>query len=343
MKKTTELSIKSIYKLYAVVFFFVVMGYTGALWYFTAFDSVVIWISLGLAVTLLILGGALLWTMRVKMRGMIGKVDDIVERAINRQERMTGYEETSISALENKVHRYVDMSMTHEKNIEAEKSKIKALISDISHQTKTPLSNIILYSQLLGEVAGLDEESSQYVDRIKLQSEKLDWLIESLVKMSRMEAGIISIQTASLPVVGAITQAISQIYSAAERKGIEVRISCDANVKARHDAKWTSEALFNMLENAVKYSESGGRINITTHSSEMFTRIDITDTGMGIEENELNLIFRRFFRSKRVTEYEGVGIGLFLAREIVTAQGGYIKVTSKVGEGSVFSVFLPVL
>ncbi|MNP50965.1 Adaptive-response sensory-kinase SasA [compost metagenome] len=144
-----------------------------------------------------------------------------------------------------------------------------------------------------------------------------------------------------LPIVTTITKSVSQIFSEAERKGIEIKISCDATVKAKHDAKWTSEALINILENAVKYSDSGGHIDISVAGSEMFTRIDIADTGMGIEEHEWNLIFRRFYRSKRVAEHEGVGIGLFLAREIVTMQGGYIKVSSKLGEGSVFSVFLP--
>ncbi|MNI91864.1 Alkaline phosphatase synthesis sensor protein PhoR [compost metagenome] len=91
----------------------------------------------------------------------------------------------------------------------------------------------------------------------------------------------------------------------------------------------------------MKYSEIEGSIEIKAASSEMFTRIDIVDTGMGIEESEWNKIFRRFYRSKRVSEYEGVGIGLFLAREIVMMQGGHIKVSSKIGEGSVFSVFLP--
>ncbi|MNN31512.1 Alkaline phosphatase synthesis sensor protein PhoR [compost metagenome] len=239
------------------------------------------------------------------------------------------------------MYRYVEITKSHQESIEGEKSKIKALISDISHQTKTPLSNIILYSQLLGEVSGLNQETMQYISQIKLQSEKLEWLIQSLVKMSRLEAGMITLQPDIISVVPTITKSVSQIYSEAERKGIEIRISCDAAVEARLYATWTSEALFNILENDVKYSEIEGSIEIKAASSEMFTRIDIVDTGMGIEESEWNKIFRRFYRSKRVSEYEGVGIGLFLAREIVMMQGGHIKVSSQIGEGSVFSVFLP--
>lgn len=343
MRSNIEFSLKRIYVVYVILFFLVILGYAGSIWYVTAFDGRIGWLSFGFVVILFTLGGSLVWTLKVKMDGIIVNVDGIVDRAINGQERVTGYEETNVSALENKIYRYVDITKTHEHNIENEKSKIKSLISDISHQTKTPLSNIILYSQLLGEITGLDEETYQYISQIKVQSEKLEWLIHSLVKMSRLEAGMISIQPELLPIVRTITQSVSQIYTEAELKGIKVTISCNPSINTRHDAKWTSEALFNVMENAVKYSEPGGHIDISVQSSEMFTRIDITDTGMGIDENEWNEIFRRFYRSKSVAEYEGVGIGLFLAREIVTAQGGYIKVSSQVGEGSVFSVFLPVL
>lgn len=343
MRSNINFSLKQIYILYAILFFVTIFSYAGSIWYVTAFDGRIGWLSFGFVVMLFTLVGSLGWMLKVKMDSIIENVDGIVDRAINGQERVTGYEETNVSSLENKIYRYVDITKTHEHHIENEKSRIKSLISDISHQTKTPLSNIILYSQLLGEIEGLDREIYQYIGQIKMQSEKLEWLIQSLVKMSRLEAGVISIQPELLPIVRTITQSVSQIYTEAELKGIQVTISCDPSINTRHDAKWTSEALFNMMENAVKYSEPGGRIDISVQSSEMFTRIDIADTGMGIDENEWNLIFQRFYRSKGVAEYEGVGIGLFLAREIVTAQGGYIKVSSQVGEGSVFSVFLPVL
>ncbi|MNZ88873.1 Sensor protein DivL [compost metagenome] len=341
MSRKPEPSLKRVYILYAVLCSIVILGYAGAIWYVTAFDGRVAWFTFVFITVMLALGGSLVWTLKVKLQGVIQAVDDIVDAAINGQERITGYAETNVSSLENKMYRYVEITKSHQESIEGEKSKIKALISDISHQTKTPLSNIILYSQLLGEVSGLNQETMQYISQIKLQSEKLEWLIQSLVKMSRLEAGMITLQPDIISVVPTITKSVSQIYSEAERKGIEIRISCDAAVEARHDAKWTSEALFNILENAVKYSEIEGSIEIKAASSEMFTRIDIVDTGMGIEESEWNKIFRRFYRSKRVSEYEGVGIGLFLAREIVMMQGGHIKVSSQIGEGSVFSVFLP--
>lgn len=108
-----------------------------------------------------------------------------------------------------------------------------------------------------------------------------------------------------------------------------------------HDRKWTSEALFNILDNAVKYTPEGGQIRVSVESWEMYVKIDIADTGIGISEQHQGAIFKRFYREDIVHDVDGIGIGLYLAREIVTLQGGYIRVTSEVGRGSTFSVFLP--
>ncbi len=333
-----------IYAIFTGLFLLVMLGYIGAVTYYTGMDTAVGWASAGFVMLLLLLGGTLMRVMKSEATQTVTALNEMMDRAINGQPLQTGYTESEVSSLEHRFIRYVELSSTHEQKAEAEKSSIKALISDISHQTKTPLTNIVLYTDLLGETPGLDEEARQYIARIKDQSAKLDWLVHSLIKMSRLETGIIAIRAELTPLIGAVTGAVSQIYSAAEHKGIEIAIDCDPGTLARHDAKWTTEALFNLLENAVKYSgSSGGRIAITVRGSEMFTRIDIADTGIGIEEGEWNAIFKRFYRSPKTAEYEGVGIGLYLTREILTAQGGYIKVSSVLGEGSVFSIFLPAL
>ncbi|MEF2966757.1 HAMP domain-containing sensor histidine kinase [Paenibacillus sp. M1] len=335
-----------VYAVYGVLFVLLTAGYIGAITYFTGFDTAVGWASLLFVLILLMLIFALVRAMQAETSDSAVTLNEIVDRAISgrSQSRDTGYTESAASALEHKVTRYVELSSSNEHKLEKEKSRIKALISDISHQTKTPLSNIILYSGLLEETPGLSEEARGHVASIKDQSAKLDWLISSLVKMSRLETGIIAIRADLAPVLDTITLAVSQVYAAAEQKGIEVRIHCDSGVQARHDAKWTTEALFNLLENAVKYGKpSGGSITITVQASEMFTRIDVADNGTGIPEGEWNDIFKRFYRGKGASKVEGIGIGLYLTREILTAEGGYIKVSSAPGEGSVFSVFLPAL
>lgn len=342
MNKENEHHFNRVYLVFVLFLIVLVAGYTGAIFYISNFDNKIIWISTVFLVLILIVGGAWVWTLKYKIGGVIRTLDDVIDGAIIGQgtERITGYAETNISSLENKLIRYIELSTTHDAKVEAEKNKIKELISDISHQTKTPLSNIVLYSQLLDEQPQLDEDTRGFVMQIKAQTGKLDWLIQSLIKMSRLETGIISIHATINPVIESITKAVSQVYTQAEHNHIEITIDCDQAITARYDMKWTSEALFNIMENAVKYSAPGEKIHIAAQANEMFTRIDISDTGIGIEESELNDIFKRFYRCKATSQYEGVGIGLFLAREIISSQGGYIMASSTVGQGSTFSVYL---
>nr|APO32591.1 TMAO_torS: TMAO reductase sytem sensor [uncultured bacterium] len=136
--------------------------------------------------------------------------------------------------------------------------------------------------------------------------------------------------------------AMSSIVYAAEKKEIAVSVDCPENLIISHDSKWTSEALFNLLDNAVKYTPSGGKISVSVVQWEMYVEVKVTDTGKGISESNQAAIFRRFYREEEVHDQQGVGIGLYLAREIVTRQGGYIKVVSELRQGSEFSIMLPV-
>lgn len=317
-----------------------ILGYAGCMMYMTGLMGRVIWLSILFICIFAMLCVLLIWGLRSKLAGIVDTLDEIIEGAIRGKGRVTGYSETSISSLENKLIRYIDLSFAHEQKMEVEKNTIKQLISDISHQTKTPLSNITLYSQLLAEQAGFEGETQQWVEQISIQANKLDWLIQSLIKMSRLETGIITIHPSHSPVIGTITEAMSQAYKQAEQKGIDVTIDCASSIYAYHDQKWTGEALFNILDNAVKYSEPGSRIRISVATYELFVRVDIADSGMGIAECELTHIFKRFYRCQRTAGFEGVGIGLFLTREIISAQGGYIKVSSKLEQGTTFSIFL---
>lgn len=265
----------------------------------------------------------------------------MVDGAIHGRLKQNQFEETLLSTLEHKIIRYIEISEANSSILETEKNKIKALISDISHQTKTPLSNIMLYSQLLAELPDLDGDTRALVDHIQAQSDKLDWLITSLVKLSRLEAGMITLQNTSAPVLQTITRSVSSIYTSADSKRISITVDCSPLILARHDSQWTGEALFNLLENAVKYTAAGGSIQIGAESNEMFTRITVADTGMGIPTEELEHIFKRFYRGTGAREFEGVGIGLFLAREIISTQGGFMTAASEPGEGTVVSIFLP--
>jgi len=267
------------------------------------------------------------------------KIGDMLDTAIDGSLVEGVFDESALSAVEAKLARYLSMGAVSSKNLLIEKDKIKGLISDISHQTKTPIANILLYSQLLSEHE-LPEDCTVCVKALSAQAEKLNFLISALVKTSRLETGIITVSPKQEAVQRLLEEAREQIMPKAVTKGILVAME-DTAISACFDLKWTIEALYNIIDNAVKYTESGGNITIKAIPYEMFCRIDITDNGIGIREDEQSKIFTRFYRSGAVNAQEGVGIGLFLSREILAAEGGYIKVSSVPGSGSTFSVFLP--
>lgn len=279
----------------------------------------------------------ILWNRR-KARKTMEAIEKMLDAAIDGSFSENIFDESKLSALETKFTHYLSAAEISSRNVALEKDKIKSLIADISHQTKTPIANLLLYSELLME-EDLPASAKANVNALYNQSEKLRFLIDALVKLSRLENGIISL----CPQHGALQpllQSVAEQYAAkAAEKGLSLHLH-DTDISATFDSKWTAEALADIVDNAVKYTEHG-TITISAVSYEMFARIDILDTGAGILESEQPKIFARFYRSKAVRELEGVGIGLYLARQIISDEGGYIKVTSVPGKGSTFSVFLP--
>ena len=199
------------------------------------------------------------------------------------------------------------------------------------------------------QVSKVQGKLLQYYDRMQQgreQSEqdkqinKLDFLMQSLIKMSRLETGTFTLHMEEGSLYNTIAQAVNGIWATADQKQIRIDVACDSHAVVRHDAKWTAEALGNILDNAVKYTPKGGSISICVRPWQFYTRIDITDTGIGIAAGHYNDVFQRFYRAEEVAGEEGVGLGLYLARGIITRQKGYVSVKSKVGEGTTFSVFL---
>lgn len=221
-----------------------------------------------------------------------------------------------------------------------EKQLMKELISDISHQTRTPIANMRLYLEFLQEeeVSGRGRE---FLSHLEGQTKKLDFLLKSMVKMSRLEAGIIQIHKEQARIYDTIAGAVGEIVPSAAKKQIRLSVDCGEELEVRHDRKWTEEAIFNILDNAVKYTEPGGRIHVMVRRQEVFTKISVRDTGKGIARERQAEIFSRFYREPEVHGQSGIGIGLYLARKILELQDGYIEVRSEVGEGAEFSMYLP--
>ena len=275
---------------------------------------------------------------RIRTKRTMKRIEKMLDAATNDAFTETTFDESELSALETRFAHYLSASETSYRSVAGEKDKIKSLISDISHQTKTPIANLLLYSELLLE-DDIPDSAKVNAESVHRQAEKLRFLIDSLVKLSRMENGIISLSVQQTALQPMLENVVAQYSSKAEEKGLRLSLSA-ADITASFDPKWTAEAIANIVDNAIKYTHSGG-ITITASSYELFARIDITDSGIGISEDEQPRIFSRFYRSESVKEADGVGIGLYLAREIITGEGGYIKVSSTPGEGSTFSVFLP--
>lgn len=221
-----------------------------------------------------------------------------------------------------------------------DKQQMKSLISDISHQTKTPLANMKLYLEFLQE-ENLSEKGQEFLTRLEEQTDKLDFLLQSMIKMSRLENGIIQIQKEANGLQQTLTAAVSQIVPAAAKKGLELYADCEEDLIINYDRKWTEEAIFNVLDNAVKYTAPGGSIHVRAVKQEIFTKISVQDTGIGILPEHQAEIFTRFYREPEVHEVNGVGIGLYLTRRILELQNGYIEVHSEKGKGSEFCMYLP--
>ncbi len=274
----------------------------------------------------------------VRTKRTMDTLEKMIDSAADGEYSETKFDESRLSALETKFSNYLSSSSTSSKNIMKEKEKIKTLISDISHQTKTTISNLILYSELIEE-EDLSEDMRSNVEAIKQQAEKLEFLIKSLVKLSRLENGILNLSPRKEEIQPMLKDIYERYISKAKNKNLELNIEKTTS-KATFDRKWTTEALGNIVDNAIKYTNIG-EININVKEHEIFTRIDISDTGMGIDESEQAEVFSRFYRSQSVHNDEGVGIGLYLTREIISSEGGYIKLTSELGVGSTFSVYIP--
>ena len=250
--------------------------------------------------------------------------------------------ETMLARICYRLSRLYQIMQENRRKVDEERQELQSLISDISHQVKTPVSNLKMAADTLLEKPVSEAERIDFIRGIRSQTDKLDFLFQALVKTSRLETGVIQLEKKPGRLFDTVAQAMSGIVYAAEKKKIVVSVDCPEDLTVSHDSKWTSEALFNLLDNAVKYTPAGGKIAVSVVLWEMYVEIKVTDTGKGISESNQAAIFRRFYREEEVHDQQGVGIGLYLAREIVTQQGGYIKVVSAPGNGAEFSIMLPI-
>ena len=272
---------------------------------------------------------------------LLEQITLLIEALVEQQERQifSEAEDTLTARLQHQLLKLRNILTAQNQMLAQEKEQIKTLISDISHQIKTPIAAANTFAELLSDGELSAEERTEYITTLQMSLGKLTFLTNSLIKMSRLESGIISLKPEKNSLNEIVLQAVKTVYAKAKEKGILITFECDQAFEAVLDFNWTAEAISNVIDNAVKYTPQGGfvRLQITEYPS--FLRLDISDSGVGIPEEEQAKIFGRFYRGKQSVGTDGVGIGLYLTREIINKQNGYMKVSSD-ENGSTFSMFL---
>lgn len=248
-------------------------------------------------------------------------------------------EDTIVSKLQNKITKLARILKKKNESSLQEQENIKSLVSDISHQLKTPIANLIMYSEFLEDDTISKEQYKEYIKIIKISVERLNFLSESMIKVSRLESNLIHLNMKNQSLNETVLKAVKDVYVKAKNKDIEIIYNEEAKIPISHDRNWTSEALFNLLDNAIKYSKTGTKIILSIKKFGMFVSVEVIDENNPISYEERNKIFSRFYRGNNSSNVEGIGIGLYLSRQIILKQGGYMNLKSCT-KGNTFSIVL---
>lgn len=300
-------------------------------------------------------GSGLAWSRKRENRTYAAEVDreiDLIYEQLLRFckgnfEMLPSSKESSITDKLEKVHEKLRELSFYFSDLKVrlikEENSTKSLITDISHQLKTPLASIRMCHELAGASELSEDERKEFLETEAQEISKMEVLLDELVKLSRLENNMIRIKTEKNSLKQTISEAVSRIFMKAHAKKIEICVNMEEDAEIFHDRKWTVEALANILENAVKYSEPMTTVNIRVSYLPSNALLEIEDEGMGIGEEELHEIFKRFYRGRKAKELvkEGVGVGLYLARNIMEQQGGTIIAKRKSENGTIFKIMLP--
>ena len=280
------------------------------------------------------------WSIREK-RKTYRRIDELLDRVLNQVIILdSDVKEGEYSALVSKIKQIQEVLENHARSAETEKEQVKSLVSNMSHQLKTSLANLSLYAEILGKSELSKERKNEFFSKMQRQIEKLNWMVESLSKMVKLEQNLDDFEIKNTKIHQTILDAVDTVYEKLEKKDIQLDMESFEDRFLYHNRKWTVEVFVNLLENAIKYTEKGGFISIRVKSYELYTEIQVSDNGRGIRQEELTDIFKRFYRSPEVENMEGSGIGLYLCNLILEKEKGYITAISEYGKGSCFSVFL---
>ncbi len=282
----------------------------------------------------------LLWEYRNifnKIRRIAAAAAQVVERQFNNP--LPEDAEGDFGSLGRSFNAMADRLNNSLERLKHEKTFLRNLLSDISHQLKTPLASLIVFNDNLLNDSNMKEEmKTAFLERSRLQLERMEWLIVSLLKMARVEAGTIEFRNKEIRLRELIRMAVQSLRAISEKKSQKISISGGEEMVIQADEEWLAEAFMNVIKNALEHTPNDGEIRIVLEQNSIFNKVMIQDQGEGIPPEDLPHIFKRFYRGRSASKPQSVGIGLSLAKSIIEGQGGMISVSSKAGEGTEFSI-----
>ena len=255
----------------------------------------------------------------IVLRNEMREFSAYIDKALDGNLEITEFDEKELSKIKSKLIKFLYAGQVKEAKINTEKSKTRDLIADISHQTKTPITNLSLYISLLE-----DDPKDEYLEIIKYELNKLEFLIQNLVKSSRLESDIISLQKHQANLKDIVEDVLKEFKVTLDEKEISINLK-DEDLFFALDERWLKEAIHNLVDNAIKYSPNGSTITISVYKSYLNYNIDIENECQDVSEETLPKIFERFYRGKNSVSKDGLGLGLYIAREIIEKHGGNIK------------------
>ena len=269
-----------------------------------------------------------------KLYKKIKEIDYDVDKILqgNYEINILDYNEGSLSSLKNNIYKMTVKLRESNELISKEKNNLEELLEDISHQIKTPLTSMYMINDILQKETN-SKVRQEFLDKNEKQINRIEWLVTSLLKMSRLDNGSVKLKKEMTNVDTMLTKAITPILPLIESKNIKVKHE-KQNLKIKIDPDWTSEALLNIIKNACEHTKDS--VTITTSSNPLYTAIEVKDNGEGIDKKDLSHLFERFYRGNH--NKESIGIGLSMSKKIIELQNGTIEVKSLVGKGSTFIV-----
>ena len=337
--------------LFLAVLLLVAMGTVSAALYGLTQNITAVWYVVLFGIFVLLCAVCFMVLVRRKLAMFSDSFCSLIDNMLsgNMQPKQIIEEESLFYKIEYRLNRLYEVMQENKNSIAQERADLQELISDISHQVKTPIANLKVINSTLLENEIPVQKQKEFLTAQATQLDKLDFLMQAMIKTSRLETGVISLEKKSQPLYDTLAAALGGILLNAEKKQINVQVDCPENLVVSHDRKWTGEALFNILDNAVKYTPEGGTVGLRVREVPSFAKdkgqyeFIVTDNGIGMSEDFIPHIFEPFSRAEesRTNQIQGTGLGMAITQNIVRMMNGTIEVKSALGTGSQFIVAVP--